>query len=90
MRNPALIATIAFLAGCATPTVENLKGCDGRNIRSANPYGVTLPGVPTNDISPPAPVEVFPKAESSASEDSQIEVPAIEPQASLSTRYRSC
>lgn len=34
------------LTGCSTPQLAKLPVCDGKDRRTANPYGVTLPGVP--------------------------------------------
>ncbi len=94
MRNLALIATIALISGCATPKVEELDGCNGRDIRPANPYGVTLPGIPQPEQEASSdPVEVFPEPdepEPSPGVGVPIEVPAIAPQAALAPTYRSC
>ncbi|WP_145916972.1 hypothetical protein [Erythrobacter sp. QSSC1-22B] len=50
-----LLATT--LTGCSTPQLAKLPVCDGKDRRTANPYGVTLPGVPETarpQASPPS------------------------------------
>lgn len=37
------------LSACASPKLAKLDICDGKDRRTANPYGVTLPGVPQGD-----------------------------------------
>jgi len=46
------------LSACSTPQLAKLPVCDGKDRRPANPYGVTLPGMPDT----PAPAHDDPSA----------------------------
>ncbi|MET1756500.1 hypothetical protein ABVV53_13735 [Novosphingobium sp. RD2P27] len=66
MRKMIGLGLCLALAACVTPPVEEPTKCKGE-LRPANPYGVTLPSLPSarsepssQGSGPPAQVDVFP------------------------------
>ncbi len=61
MRIPVLILAASFaLTACSSTGAKKLAVCDGKHLRSGNPYGTIL--APAADGAPPPPVAGTPEA----------------------------